>query len=580
MSEPQQEVYKVLARKYRPKNFDELIGQDALVRTLKNAIDSQRVAHAFMLTGIRGTGKTTTARIIAKALNYTGVDGTQEATTGSTDDCSICQAITLDRHPDVIEMDAASRTGVDNIREIIDGVRYAPTEARYKVYIIDEVHMLSKNAFNALLKTLEEPPEHVKFIFATTEIRKVPITVLSRCQRFDLRRVSLEDLSGYYKNICVKENVQAEDEALNIIARAADGSVRDGLSLLDQAMALSTIDAKSNITTDLVRNMLGLSDKSKLLDLFIHSVKGETKEALEIASHFYENGQDPTLLVQDLTDMCHVLTKIKAVPKAKRTTAPNMSGEEYKRAADLAQTLSVPTLNKAWQLLLKGISEVTMASNAQAAAEMLIIRLCYAANLPDPIDLLKNMEGMSSSSSSVSSYTEGSNDRSSAQTSAVSSSVTNKTVSSSVSGVTQAVQTQASPTQEKNIVANANLETLEDVVALFESHGEMILAGQVGQFVQLINIRIGHIEFLPIEGTPGDLAGKMAKRLSDLTGKRWMVTLGREQEGQKIKPTLQVQIQARKKAEYERIVAHSDTQNILIVFPKAEITKIETLETK
>ncbi|HOO50818.1 MAG TPA: DNA polymerase III subunit gamma/tau, partial [Alphaproteobacteria bacterium] len=240
MSDNQEnQAYRVLARKYRPQNFDQLIGQDALVRTLTNAISSGRVAHAFMLTGVRGVGKTTTARIIAKALNYTGADGTAGPTTGPTDDCAVCQAISEDRHPDIMEMDAASRTGVDDIREILDGVRYAPTSARYKVYIIDEVHMLSKNAFNALLKTLEEPPPHVKFIFATTEIRKVPVTVLSRCQRFDLRRVDVDTLLQHYKNVCAKENVAAEDEAVAMIARAADGSVRDGLSILDQAMALS-----------------------------------------------------------------------------------------------------------------------------------------------------------------------------------------------------------------------------------------------------------------------------------------------------------------------------------------------------
>ncbi len=551
-----EEIYKVLARKYRPKNFDELIGQEALVRTLKNAIESKRIAHAFMLTGIRGTGKTTTARIIAKALNYTGKDGKQEATTGSTDDCALCQAITEDRHPDVIEMDAASRTGVDDIREIIDSVRYAPSEARYKIYIIDEVHMLSKNAFNALLKTLEEPPAHVKFIFATTEIRKVPITILSRCQRFDLRRVSLEDLSAHYTNICGQEDVEIEEDASNMIARAADGSVRDGLSLLDQAIALSTTDGKSKITSDLVREMLGLSDRSKLLDLFAHAIQGETQEALEIASHFHENGQDPLLLVQDLTDMCHILTKVKAVPKARRTTAPNMSDDEYKRAVELAQKLSIPALNKAWQLLLKGIGEVNMATNPQAGVEMLIIRLCYAANLPDPVDLLKNMGSHTPPNG-------GGGKRA-------------QSVATSVSGVVQAVQTQTAPVQESVPVANANLETLEDVVALFEVHGAMILAGQVGQFVQLIRMKVGHIEFMPAEGAPSDLAGQMSKKLLELTQKRWMVIVGRGETH----PTLQTQDKAKQKAEYEAILAHQDVQNVLTIFPEAKITKIDPIKTK
>lgn len=560
-----EEVYKVLARKYRPTNFDELIGQDALVRTLKNAIDSKRVAHAFMLTGIRGTGKTTTARIIAKALNYTGADGKQEATTGPTDDCQVCQAITQDRHQDVIEMDAASRTGVDDIREIIDGVRYAPTEARYKIYIIDEVHMLSKNAFNALLKTLEEPPEHVKFIFATTEIRKVPITILSRCQRFDLRRVGIDDLAGHYKNICDQEDVQSEDEALNMVARAADGSVRDGLSLLDQSIALSSVDGKSNITSDLVRSMLGLSDRTKLLDLFSYAIKGETETALDIATHFYENGQDPALLIQDLTDMCHVLTKIKAVPKARRTTAPNMTDDEYKRATELAQTLSIPALNKAWQLLLKGMGEVHMAGNPQSAAEMLIIRLCYAANLPDPVDILKNLaDGTVTISGTASS---GGNGGGSASTARATSGAT-----ASVSGVTQATQAQPTVAQENAPVANANLETLEDVVTLLETHGEMIIAGQVGQFMQLITMKAGHIEFVPVEGAPRDLSGQLSKALLKYTEKRWVVTVGRG-NGQ---PTLQEQAAAYKKAEYEAVLAHEQVQNVIKIFPSAEITKIET----
>lgn len=554
MSE-KEEVYKVLARKYRPKNFDELIGQEALVRTLSNAIESNRIAHAFMLTGIRGTGKTTTARILAKSLNYTGADGKQGPTTGSTDDCAVCQAITEDRHPDVLEMDAASRTGVDDIREIIDGVRYAPSEARYKIYIIDEVHMLSKNAFNALLKTLEEPPEHVKFIFATTEIRKVPITILSRCQRFDVRRVGVEDLAAHYKNICDKEDVTIDDESLNMMGRAADGSVRDGLSLLDQAIALGSVDGKSDISADLVRSMLGLSDRTKLLDLFSYAIQGETETALDIAAHFYENGQDPALLIQDLSDMCHILTKLKAVPKARRTTAPNMTDAEYKRASELAQTLSIPALNKAWQLLLKGMGEVHMASNPQSAAEMLIIRLCYAANLPDPIDLIKRLENGGTLAGNGTPPSGG------GAPAPASGNV------ASVSGVSQAIQTAPSPAQETAPVANANLETLQDVVSLFEAHGEMVLAGKVGQFVQLQTMKIGHIEFVPADGTPNDLAGLMGKKLRELTDRQWMVTVGRGEA----QDTLQDQSNAKKKAEYEAVLAHQDVQNVLTIFPDATI---------
>ncbi|MCK5375316.1 MAG: DNA polymerase III subunit gamma/tau, partial [Alphaproteobacteria bacterium] len=379
--------YRVLARKYRPQSFDGLVGQDALVRTLKNAIKSGRVAHAFMLTGIRGVGKTTTARIIAKALNYKGPDGTSSPTTGDTSDCPLCQAISEDRHPDVIEMDAASRTGVDDIREILDGVRYAPTEARYKIYVIDEVHMLSKNAFNALLKTLEEPPEHVKFIFATTEIRKVPITVLSRCQRFDLQRVGVDLLMPHFKSICDSEGFTVEEEALSMIARAADGSIRDGLSLLDQAMALSD----KELTTTLVQNMLGLADRARNLDLLEKALEGDIPEALGIFDKIFKDGGAPIVILQDLLDLVHLLTKLRAVPELEDVNQV-LSGDQLDRARNMAKKISMPSLNKAWQILLKGLDEIASAPNAQSAAEMVIIRLAYAANLPNPSDLVKKLK--------------------------------------------------------------------------------------------------------------------------------------------------------------------------------------------
>ncbi len=388
MADEKEQEYRVLARKYRPLNFDELIGQEALVRTLTNAIETGRIAHAFMLTGVRGVGKTTTARIIAKALNYKGPDGTAGATTGDTSDCALCQAIAEDRHPDVIEMDAASRTGIDDIREILDGVRYAPTEARYKVYIIDEVHMLSKQAFNALLKTLEEPPAHVKFIFATTEIRKVPITVLSRCQRFDLRRVDVPTLGAHFERICKSENVKAEDEALTLIARAADGSVRDGLSILDQAISVS----QGDITADHVKNMLGLADKEGSLDLLAHALRGETQQALEILESYYKAGADPVVVLQDVLDLTHTLTRLRAVPDSAALSNGALSPDMLKRAEEISKTLSMPSLSKAWQLLLKGLNEVQNAPNPQIAAEMVIMRLSYAANLPDPKDLLEALK--------------------------------------------------------------------------------------------------------------------------------------------------------------------------------------------
>ncbi|HIL28704.1 MAG TPA: DNA polymerase III subunit gamma/tau, partial [Micavibrio sp.] len=386
----EQKPYRVLARKYRPKNFDELIGQDALVRTLTNAINSGRIAHAFMLTGIRGTGKTTTARIIAKALNYRGPDGNAGPTTGSTDDCETCKAITEDRHPDVMEMDAASRTGVDDIREILDGVRYAPTSARYKVYIIDEVHMLSKAAFNALLKTLEEPPEHVIFIFATTEIRKVPVTVLSRCQRFDLRRIDAQTLADYYGTICEKEGVKAEKEALLMIGRAADGSVRDGLSLLDQAISLAGMEGSDGITATQVQDMLGLADRTLVLGMLESALKGECGKALDTMAALYEKAADPVVLINDMLDFTHLMTRLRAVPDMKDAQSV-MAQDALEAAADLAGKLSMPTLGRAWQILLKGLQEVNQAPSPQAAAEMILIRLAYAADLPDPAELIKKI---------------------------------------------------------------------------------------------------------------------------------------------------------------------------------------------
>lgn len=382
-------VYRVLARKYRPRHFDELIGQDALVRTLRNAIETGRIAHAFMLTGVRGVGKTTTARIIAKALNYTGPDGTAGPTTGPTDDCEVCRAITEDRHPDVIEMDAASNRGIDDIRQILDGVRYAPVSARYKVYIIDEVHMLTKESFNALLKTLEEPPAHVKFIFATTEIRKVPVTILSRCQRFDLKRVDVGTLSAHYQKICGLENVQAEDDAIAMIARAADGSVRDGLSLLDQAIALS----HEAISVGQVRDMLGLADRSRILDMLEHSLRGACAPALTIMDDLARAGADALVIVQDLLELTHLLTRYRAVP-ALRESDNAVSPDIKARLIPLCMEFSMPTLGRAWTLLLKGVNEIQSAPQQRAALEMLLIRLAYTSDLPDPGDLLKKSKAV------------------------------------------------------------------------------------------------------------------------------------------------------------------------------------------
>ncbi len=378
--------YRVLARKYRPERFADLIGQEALVRTLGNAIRTGRVAQAFIFTGVRGVGKTTTARIIARALNCIGPEGDLEQP--AEEPCGLCEhclAIAEDRHVDVIEMDAASRTGIDDVREIIESVRYRPVQARRKVYIIDEVHMLSRQAFNGLLKTLEEPPEHVVFIFATTEIRKVPVTVLSRCQRFDLRRVAQDELEGHFTRVCEKEGVEAETEGLVLIARAADGSVRDGLSLLDQAVALGN----GKVQADQVQAMLGLADRGRVLDLLDHLLAGRLPEALALLDTLYAAGADPAVVLQDLLELTHETSRVKVEP----ANLESLPIGWRQRLAGMAEKLSVADLTRCWQILLKGYGETQRAPRAREAAEMTLIRLGYASRLPTPGDLVRRLEG-------------------------------------------------------------------------------------------------------------------------------------------------------------------------------------------
>ncbi|MCH9021118.1 MAG: DNA polymerase III subunit gamma/tau, partial [Proteobacteria bacterium] len=375
--------YRVLARKYRPAEFSGLIGQEALVRTLTNAIQGGRLAHAYLLTGVRGVGKTTTARILARALNCVGPDGGGGPTATPCGECEPCRAIAEDRHVDVLEMDAASRTGVDDIRELIDGVRYRPVSARYKVYIIDEVHMLSKAAFNALLKTLEEPPPHVTFIFATTETRRVPMTVVSRCQRFDLRRVDAELLLRHLGDIAGKEEVTASEGALALIARAADGSVRDALSILDQAIS----HCGGEIDEASVRDMLGLADRAQVFDLFEAVMAGEVKTAFDELARQYEAGVDPLVVVQDLLELTHWLTRVKLTPGAVK--AITVAEVERRRGTELAERLSLAELTRTWQMLLKGLEETRTAPEPLAAVEMVLVRLAYVADLPTPGELVK-----------------------------------------------------------------------------------------------------------------------------------------------------------------------------------------------
>src|SRR5262245_61964333 len=385
MPEAQQMLpYRVLARKYRPVDFTTLVGQEAMVRTLRNAIATGRIAHAFMLTGVRGVGKTTTARIIARALNCVGKDGKGGATVDPCGACEHCVAITEDRHVDVIEMDAASRTGIDDVRELIEGVRYRPVSARYKVYIIDEVHMLSPAAFNALLKTLEEPPPHVKFVFATTEIRKVPITVLSRCQRFDLKRVPQELLVEHFGKVAAAEKVEISPEALALLARAADGSVRDGLSMLDQAIAHGggVVDAAQ------VRDMLGLADRSRVLDLFEKTMRGDAAAVVAALGEMHDSGADPVVVLQDLLELTHWVTRLKVAPEAAAASADS----ERTQGLAMAGKLSMASLTGAWTLLLQGLQVTLSAPSPLRAAEIALIRLCYAADLPSPSDAIKALQ--------------------------------------------------------------------------------------------------------------------------------------------------------------------------------------------
>ena len=575
--------YRVLARKYRPQNFDTLIGQDALVRTLKNAIKSGRIAHAFMLTGVRGVGKTTTARIIAKALNYKGPEGKGGPTSEDTSDCPLCQAISEDRHPDVIEMDAASRTGVDDIREILDGVRYAPTEARYKIYVIDEVHMLSKNAFNALLKTLEEPPEHVKFIFATTEIRKVPITVLSRCQRFDLRRIDTDLLTRHFKSICDQEGYKIEDEALTMIARAADGSVRDGLSLLDQAMALSD----KEMTAVLIQDMLGLTDRAQNLDLLEKVLEGNIADALDTMDSIYKNGGAPIVVLQDLLDLTHLLTKLRVVPDLEDVNQ-TLSGNQLGRAREMAKKISMPSLSKAWQILLKGLGEVASAPNEKNAAEMIIIRLAYAANLPDPSDLVKKLKDMDSKAgakakSSTSAALTGSSSETTAQATEniyhqdfTPTSATGESTTGTYGQETACAMPRLSvvPTPE----TTPNLETLQDVIALLEKHDEVLLAGQLYHMAHLVKLKHhnygespkGRIELRLNDSASPDLSQNLRKKLCEITRQPWIVVLSNAAGTD----TLASINEAAHMQEMRELANMPLVKNILELFPDAKLNDV------
>ncbi|BCH57644.1 DNA polymerase III subunit gamma/tau [Agrobacterium vitis] len=578
-------AYRVLARKYRPKDFTDLmVGQEPMVRTLTNAFETGRIAQAYMLTGVRGVGKTTTARILARALNYktTEIDR-------PTIDLKIpgehCQAIMEGRHVDVIEMDAASHTGIDDIREIIEQVRYRPVSARYKVYIIDEVHMLSTAAFNGLLKTLEEPPEHVKFIFATTEIRKVPITVLSRCQRFDLRRINAGDLVGLFSTILSKENIEAEDEALAMIARAAEGSARDGLSLLDQAIA----HGAGRVEADAVRSMLGLADRARVVDLFGHIVLGDVAAALSEFNSQYEAGASPSVVLTDLADFTHLVTRLKYVPNG--ANDPSLSEVERVRGADYAESVAVTTLSRIWQMLLKGIPEVENASRQAGAAEMVLIRLAHAAHLPSPEEAARRLLDMAQDGGGA---PQGTSPRG-GNGGGASVSYGGQAVARASSDPAPHAMGQTQPTAHLQVVPKASpspdiaarpetkpdiqpdvpepkvpVRSLNDIVNLCTANRDPKLKALTRAYVRLVKLENGRLEInLPPEA-PKSLVGDLQKRLEEWTDIRWMVILSRE-PGEK---TLAEQEKSDHEARMTDAAADPDVMAILSRFPGAKITDV------
>jgi DNA polymerase-3 subunit gamma/tau len=505
-------AYRVLARKYRPQNFeDAFIGQSAMVRTLGNAFASGRVAHAFMLTGVRGVGKTTTARIIAKALNCIGPDGKRgEPTIAPCGVCEPCRSIAESRHVDVYEMDAASRTGIDDIREIVEGVRYAPAEARFKVYIIDEVHMLSKAAFNGLLKTLEEPPPHVKFIFATTEIRKVPITVLSRCQRFDLKRVTLDELAAHLAFVCKAEGQPASEAALKMIARAAEGSARDALSLLDQAFAHA---GGQRIEEEPVRAMLGLADRGRGLALFEMLMRGQIAEALGEFRGQYDSGADPLAVLQDLTQICHEATRAKVVLGAGGT-----AGDDAKKLGEIAGKLTVPQLARTWQLLLKALGEVQTAPDAAAATEMALIRIGYAAELP-PTDQLVRGAGSASAASPAPRGVQGS----APPPAPPPLRMTARGETAAAVGAPAPAPTAAPAPASAG--PRASVADFRAVVALARDAREARLVHALENWVHLVKFERGRIEIRLNPKAPPGFPGELSDKLAKWTGERWVVSV-------------------------------------------------------
>ncbi len=580
MSEEQTAGYQVLARKYRPETFADLVGQDAMVRTLKNAFAADRIAQAFILTGIRGTGKTTTARIIAKGLNCTGPDGRGGPTTEPCGTCEACRAISAGQHVDVIEMDGASQTRIDDIRSnVLESVHYAPTSARYKIYIIDEVHMLSTSAFNALLKTLEEPPPHVKFIFATTEIRKVPVTVLSRCQRFDLRRIEPEEMIALLRRIADAEGAKISDAALALITRAAEGSARDATSLLDQAIS----HGAGETTAEQVRAMLGLADRGRVLDLFDMILRGDAAGALGELGEQYADGADPLVVLRDLAEIAHWVSVVKITPDA--ADDPTIAPEERARGQEMAANVPMRVLSRMWQMLLKALEEVAQAPSSMMAAEMAIIRLTHVADLPSPEELVKKLAAAPSPSSpgpgrppapppgGTSSPASPPGPQGPQSTASVPEGPPPPQPHNSArrTGSAASAMAATAPAHIPESLA-ACYPAFEDVIALIRSMRDMKLLVDVESGVKLVSYAPGRIEFEPAPGAPADLAQRLGRQLTAWTGARWGVSVVGEGGGE----TIAEQKVQKEEALKARAISHPLVKSVLEIFPGAEIRKVRT----
>ena len=579
MSDTTNSSYRVLARKYRPATFDDLIGQDAMVRTISNAFESGRIPQAWILTGVRGVGKTTTARILARALNYELPDGSIAAPTINMPVLGVhCEAIMESRHLDVIEMDAASHNSVDDVRQINDAIRYAPVSARYKVYILDEVHMLSGAAFNALLKTLEEPPPHAKFVFATTEIRKVPITVLSRCQRFDLRRVDAARLVEHLEGIAGKEAIKAEPEALALIARAAEGSVRDGLSLFDQAIAHAGAQlgvsgaAAGLVRADDVRQMLGLADRTRIIELFDALMRADVAAALKELRDQYDCGADPAMVLGDLAEFTHFVTRVKVVPAladdASLTEAERIRGRAF------AAKLSMRILARTWQMLLKGIAEVEAAGRPIDAAEMVLVRIAYAADLPTPDEVIRTLGDARGGNSSAPTATAAEL-RGQARPEQVRSDQPRHDVFARGSRAPMAAATAArAPTPVESVSANGEeirtVKTFEDLIGLAAEKRDLSIKSALERDVRLVRFEDGALEIALEAGARKTLIGELSKKLADWTGRHWIVAVSAEAGS----PSLRAQAEMRKAEMKDGVRGDPLVQAVMERFPGAEIVDV------